>query len=93
MLEKAERIDLQDMARQLAREMRELRRRTFSGGPLGVCLSALQAVDVFSSLVDAWDNNGSLLEQGAFEEQEAIDRGVRTFLNGLGPFCYEKEIT
>jgi hypothetical protein len=45
-----------------------------------------------ASLVDAWDNNRSLLEQGAFEEQEAVDRGVRTFLNCVGPFCYVKEI-
>jgi uncharacterized protein RhaS with RHS repeats len=69
------------------------RARTYAGGLLSICTTALGALDVASTISEAYENDRSLLEQLDYEEQQLIERGVTQTLSCLGPVCMVNDLT
>ncbi len=79
-------------ARTFAREAAKVIRLN-AGGAASVCLSALGAIDVMSTIGDAYENGRSLLEQVEYEEQMSIEAGNTQALTCAGALCYVKDLT
>ena len=63
------------------------------GRILGVAMVLLQVSDVLQQYQRAQENDRTLFEQEAAEEDEARARGVTSLLGCLGPVCLVKDLT
>ncbi len=87
--------DFRDWAKKELESMRKMSEhkanKLNAGGVLGYCLLALQALDLYQMYEEADENGRTLFEQEEFEEQQAMARGVHTFISCLGPICLVDE--
>ena len=61
--------------------------RVLAGGLIAVCGAALEALDFGQSVLDAYENDRSLIEQAAYEEQQLRESGVRQAISCVGVIC------